>query len=273
MGNLRVQDHQPRFFSVGNVAVCLRADVDTGEVTAGASLTPESADDLGPHVLLVEPLSLVLGCAGDVGLEVVPVLARAGVEVRRPVTELGERSMEVAGYVPGDRGAEEDALCAEALVYRARRDRWSGAEEHRPCETLGERPLPEQWLLLVDACGLGVRPVDVGVDDRLPRVLQVLGQLGVHVRRGERDRAGHDQWRGVLASPQRVDHGAHQSQHATGALEPLQRRPLLVESVEQLRVNRVGPLDAVLVRRVAGLTREVVGVLAVHLDICSRGSA
>ena len=39
----------------------------------------------------------------------------------------------------------------------------------------------------------------------------------------ERDRAGHDQRRGVLARPQRVDDGAHQAQHAAGALEPLER--------------------------------------------------
>jgi hypothetical protein len=38
-------------------------------------------------------------------------------------------------------------------------------------------------------------------------------------------------------------------------------------------VDRVGPLDAVFVRRVAGLAREVVGVLAVHLDIRPGGSA
>ncbi len=64
-----------------------------------------------------------------------------------------------------------------------------------------------------------------------------------------------------------MDHRAHQSQHTAGALKALQRGPFLVKGVEQLGVDRVGPLDAVLVRRVARLTREVVGVLAVHLHV------
>ena len=82
----------------------------------------------------------------------------------------------------------------------------------------------------------------------------------------ERDRAGHDQRRLVLADPQRVDDGVHQPQHTAGALEPLQARPVLVEPVEQLGVDRVGLLDPVLVVGVARLARELVGVLAVELD-------
>ena len=68
-----------------------------------------------------------------------------------------------------------------------------------------------------------------------------------------------------------MDDGAHQPQHTAGALEPLQRRPFLVEAVEQLGVDRVGALDPVFVCGVAGFAREVVGVLAIHLDICAGG--
>jgi hypothetical protein len=208
VSDLRMQDHQPRFISVEDVAARLRADVDTCEVTVGASLTLKPANDLSPHVLFMEPLGLVFGCAGDIGLEVVPIPARPGVEVRRPVAELGECGMEVARHIPRDRGAEEDPLDADAFVHRAWGDRWGGTEEHRPREALCERPLAEQGLLLVNACGLGVRPVDVGIDDRLPRVLKALRQLGIHIRRGERDGTVHDQRRGVFAHPKRVDHGA-----------------------------------------------------------------
>ena len=119
MGDLRVQDDEPRLVGVGDVGVGLRADVDAGEVAARAALALEAADDLGPDVLLVEALGLVLGGAGDVGLQVVPVLARAGVEVRRAVAELRQRGVEVAGHVAGDRGAEEHALGSDALVRRA----------------------------------------------------------------------------------------------------------------------------------------------------------
>ena len=115
--------------------------------------------------------------------------------------------------------------------------------------------------------GLGVRAVDVGVDDRLPRVLQVLRQLGVH-RGGRRAGSTPGMISGDWSSPdpQRVDDGVHQPQHAARALEALEGRPVLVEAVEQLGVDRVGLLDAVLVAAVAGLAREVVGVRVVHLD-------
>ena len=89
--------------------------------------------------------------------------------------------MEVARHVAGDRGAEEHALGLQALVGRA--DGRRGAEEHGAREALGERALPEQRLAGVDLRGLGVGAVDVGVDDGLPRVLQVLRELGVHRRR------------------------------------------------------------------------------------------
>ena len=65
----------------------------------------------------------------------------------------------------------------------------------------------------------------------------------------DRDRRGHDQRRLVLADPQRVDDGVHQPQDAARALEALEARPVLVEPVEQLRVDRVGLLDPVLVGR------------------------
>ena len=70
-----------------------------------------------------------------------------------------------------------------------------------------------------------------------------------------------------------MDDGTHQSENSTGALETFQRGPLLVEGVEQLRVNRVSPSDSVLVGAVSSLPGELVGELAVHLDIgASRGT-
>ena len=63
-----------------------------------------------------------------------------------------------------------------------------------------------------------------------------------------------------------MDDSAHQSQHATGALEPLERRPVLVQPVEQLRVDRVGRLDPVLVGDLGALAGELAAVLGVELD-------
>ena len=172
--------------SVGDVGRVLGADVDAGERSAGLRLAREALRDLVVDLLDVQPLGLVLGAPGDVGLQVVPVPAAGAVEVRRAVGERGERGMEVARHVARGRGPEEHALGLQALVCRA--DRRRGTEEHGAREAPGERALPEQRLAGVDLHGLGVRAVDVGVDDRLPRVLQVLRQLGVHRRGPDRDR-------------------------------------------------------------------------------------
>ena len=130
--DLRVQDDEASFVGVGDVGVRLRADVDAGEVAALAALVLEPSDDLGPDVLLVEALGLVLGRAGDVGLDVVPVLARARVEVRRAVAELGQRrSGSCRGRRRGSpfRGtpAARRCPCARSL------GRWSGRRRRRPC--------------------------------------------------------------------------------------------------------------------------------------------
>ena len=66
-------------------------------------------------------------------------------------------------------------LCAEPIVGAA-------PKKTVRASRLVSEPLAEQRLAGVDLYRLGVRAVDVGVDDGLPRVLQVLRQLGVHGR-------------------------------------------------------------------------------------------
>ena len=55
------------------IAVVLRTDVHAGEVTGALRLCGQPAPYLGPDLLDMQPFSLVLGSAGDVGLLVVPV--------------------------------------------------------------------------------------------------------------------------------------------------------------------------------------------------------
>ena len=62
-----------------------------------------------------------------------------------------------------------------------------------------------------------------------------------------------------------MDYGRHQTQHAARALEGLKRRPVLVEPVEHLGMDGVAAHHAVAVLELAGIDREVGGVLAVHL--------
>ena len=183
---LGVQDHEARLVAVGDVGLVLRAYVDPGEVAAGLGLVFKPPSDLLVDLLGMQALGLVLRAPGDVGLQVVPVPAARAVEVGRAVGQGRERGVEVAGHIPGYRGPEEHPLGLQTLVRGA--DRRRGAEEHRARETLGERSLAEQRLAGVDLGRLRVRAVDVGVDDRLPGVLQVLRQLGVHRGRPDRDR-------------------------------------------------------------------------------------
>ena len=86
--------------------------------------------------------------------------------------------------------------------------------------------VPERRAGRVDPGRRGRRAVDVGVDHRLEAVLQVLRDLRQHVVGVQRHPARHDQRRGVVPLPQLVDDRGHQPQHAAGALEPVQRRPV-----------------------------------------------
>src|SRR6266478_2683744 len=49
----------------------------------------------------------------------------------------------------------------------------------------------------------------------------------------------------------------HELQHASGALEVVQRRPVLIEAIENLRVNRISMLQALEIMTVLRLRREV----------------
>ena len=128
--------------------------------------------------------------------------------------------MEVAHEIPRDCCAQEDACSIDALVRGA--NRGSRAEEHRAGQPLRDRPLPQNWLLGVDASRFRVRTVDVCVDHGFPGVLKVLGEFGIDGCDGERHRAGHDERCLVFAQPKSMDDRIHQSQHAARALESFQ---------------------------------------------------
>ena len=119
------------------------------------------------------------------------------------------------------------------------------------------RVAPEVRVLAVELERQRVRAVDVGLDDRRPALLEVAGELRLHARRVDRDRRRHDQQAGVVALPQLVDDRRHQPQHAARALELVERRPVAVEPVEQLGMDRVGGGEPPLVVALARLEREL----------------
>src|SRR5437763_518625 len=63
-----------------------------------------------------------------------------------------------------------------------------------------------------------------------------------------------------------MDHRGHQTQHAACPLEFVERRPIVVESVEHLRVDRVSHLDAAFVISFAAFRRELLLLRAVQFD-------
>ena len=111
----------------------------------------------------------------------------------------------------------------------------------------------------------GVRPVHVLLDHRHPVVGEVARQLRLHARVVDGHVGGQDQRVAVALLPQAVDHRRHQAQHAAGALEFHQGRPVRVEPVEDLGVDRIGRLDALLVLGLAALRRELGLLGAVEL--------
>ena len=149
-------------------------------------------------------------------------------------------------------------------VRRLQRGR--GAEEDRPGKPPGDLARAERRARRVDHGGRGRRAVDVGVDHRLEAVLQVLRDLRQHVVRIKRHPAGQDQRRRVIALPQLVDDRGHQPEHATGALEPVKGRPVAVQPVEQLRVQRIRRLDPLLIRRIGDPRWELGPVL--RIEVC-----
>ena len=77
--------------------------------------------------------------------------------------------------------------------------------------------------------------------------------LGAGARRGRIPPcSGHDRFRPV-ARPEIVDHRRHQAQHLARALEAFERRPVVVEPLEHLRVDRIARLQALRAARLPAL--------------------
>ena len=94
---------------------------------------------------------------------------------------------------------------------------------------------------------------------------EVAGQFELYTRLVDGHVGGHDQRVAVALLPEAVDNCRHQAQHATGALKLDERRPVGVEAVEDLGVDGVGGLEALLVAAVATLGGELLLLGAVEI--------
>ena len=219
--------------------------------------------------IALELLGAVLGELGDRRLGGVPEARAVLVEVGRRRREPPQRVAEHGRRLARHHAAELHPPILEPAVRG--RGRGRRAEVDRARHPPRGVQLAEVGLLGVDLERQRVRPVHVLLDDRRPVVREVARQLGLHARVVDRDRRGQDQRVAVALLPQAVDHRRHQAQHAARALELHQRGPVAVEPVEDLGVDRVGGLDALLVVAVPALGRELGSLRAIEVGEGARG--
>ena len=184
---------QTHILQIGNVSARLRGDVNPVEHVAGPFLRAQPTGDLVPHLLgiLAEPLGVVIGRLGHRRLRVEPVMPLLLVEIGGPLGQQLEGTAEIAQRVAGNRGTEPQVLLVQSPVGTP--DTRSRTHENRARQPLGDEPLPQARALQVDALGHGTGSVNVGINDRFPLILQVLGQIGVHRRRVQRHITGKNE--------------------------------------------------------------------------------
>ena len=107
------------------------------------------------------------------------------------------------------------------------------------------------------------------LDDRHPGVGHVPGQFKLHAGLINRDVARHDEQIFFLPLPEGMNDRCHQPQHASGPLEPVQRGPVVVEPIEEFRMDRVGHLDSVFVGSVFAGLWKLLMLLGVHVGECT----
>ena len=134
--------------------------------------------------------------------------------------------------------------------------RWRAAEEQRAGHAAGGVYLPETWLPVLQFRRFSSVAVDVSLDHRVPSGRQVVGQFVPRAAVMKRQAAWENHQILVVVFPQPVDDLGHQLQHAASALKAVDGRPVFVEPVEDLGVDRVCLHEAVVVAAFLGLGWE-----------------
>ena len=262
-GRVGRQHHQAQCPVVGYVAA-VGEDVYAAEHTAGEAALHALADGR-EHVFLVLEAALALfHLAPQVGPRVEPEPVVGLVEVMQPVAKPAQRILEQSDLLPGLNDAEHHAFEFQA-THQLVRGAGRTAQEHGPRCTAAGLHAAEASVLVLDLGGLGAFTVHVAFEHRVPALRQVVDDLVAHIGVVQRQAARHDQRVVVAVLPQAVDHLGHHLQHATRALEVVQRGPVLVEPVEHFGVDGVGVDQALEVPALLCLLRKVIAVGGVEV--------
>ena len=187
-----------------------------------------------------------VGCeGGDGGLGRIPVAGAVAVEVGGAVGEAAQGVAEVGDAFARHGAAELNAPFVQSLVGGGRCGR--GAEKDGTGHAAAGVVAAEIGELSVQLYRPRAGAVDVALDDRRPVGGQIAGHLELHAAVVQGDAGRQDKRIAIARFPQRVDHCRHEAQHAACALEAGQRRPVRIEPLEHLGVDRVGFAHALFV--------------------------
>ena len=214
--------------------------------------------------IALQLLGAVLGELGDGRLRRIPVARPILVEEGRCRAQPPQRIAEHRRRLARHDAAELDAPILDAAVGGRRRRRRAEIDRARQRAGVAAN-LPRFGTSPSMRSGSAFGPSTSFSMIGFHWSGQIARQLVTHARIVDRDVGRHDQRVAVALLPQAVDHRRHQAQHAARALELHQRRPVRIEPVEHLRMDRIGRLQALLVVGVAALGRELLMLRAIEI--------
>ena len=176
-----VRNHQAAGIRLGEIGGSQRTHHDIAELGGATRSQPQPAQGLSVDILLMQRRGALPRHAIQRRLPVEPIPLSVGIEVGGTVSEHLQRRAEVTDRVAGHGNAEENLLALNTLMSAT--ESRGGPHEERSCDPPGESPGAEQRTFAVDVHGGGILAIDVGLDDRLPRIIEVRAHFVPHCRR------------------------------------------------------------------------------------------
>jgi hypothetical protein len=103
---------------------------------------------------------------------------------------------------------------------------------------------------------LSALSIDVFVEHCVPAGGKIVSQFVPRAAVVKRQTAGHDKEVFIVILPQPVDDLRHQLQNSASSLETVDRRPVFIQSIEALRMDRISLEQALVVTRLLSVRRQ-----------------